>query len=125
MLSRTAASCFWIARYTERAEYTARLINVHYHLLLESANQEDQIGIWRWYLESTGQLNLYEESARSLTTLLVMEFLTLDKENPNALVNLISAARENARGIQDQLSSEVWHHINRVHLAWRDYTPAR
>jgi len=124
MLSRTAASCFWIARYTERAEYTARLINVHYHLLLESANPKDQIGIWRWYLESTGQLSLYEERAKSLATPLVMEFLTLDKENPNALVNLISAARENARGIQDQLSSEVWHHINRVHLAWRDHTPA-
>ncbi|HSB13486.1 MAG TPA: alpha-E domain-containing protein [Bryobacteraceae bacterium] len=124
MLSRTAASCFWIARYTERAEYTARLINVHYHLLLESADLQDQIGIWRWYLESTGQLSLYEERAQPLATPLVMEFLTLDKGNPNALVNLISAARENARGIQDQLSSEVWHHINRVHLAWRDYTPA-
>jgi len=124
MLSRTAASCFWIARYTERAEYTARLINVHYHLLLESANQQNQIEIWRWYLESTGQLGFYEERAQPLETPLVMEFLTLGKGNPNALVNLISAARENARGIQDQLSSEVWHHINRVHLAWREHTPA-
>lgn len=122
MLSRTAASCFWIARYTERAEYTARLINVHYQLLLESANQQDQVEIWRWYLESTGQLSLYEEIGRPLATPRVMEFLTVDRENPNALVNLISAARENARGIQDQLSSEVWHHINRVHLVWRDYT---
>lgn len=124
MLSRTAASCFWIARYTERAEYTARLLNVHYQLLLESANVEDQLTIWRWYLESTGQLSLYEERAQPLATPLVIEFLTVDKANPNALVNLISAARENARGIQDQLSSEVWHHINRVHLAWRDYDSA-
>jgi uncharacterized alpha-E superfamily protein len=46
MLSRTAESCFWIARYTERAEYTARLINVHYQLLLESQNQRDQNAIW-------------------------------------------------------------------------------
>lgn len=122
MLSRTAASCFWIARYTERAEYTARLINVHYQLLLESAHERDQVDIWRWYLESTGQLSLYEEGGRTLATPLVMQFLTLDRDNPNALVNLISAARENARGIQDQLSSEVWHHINRVHLIWRDYT---
>lgn len=122
MLSRTATSCFWIARYTERAEYTARLLNVHYHLLLESANQEDQLAIWRWYLESTGQLSLYEKRGLALSTPSVMEFLTVDRDNPNALVNLISAARENARGIQDQLSSEVWHHINRVHLVWRDYT---
>jgi len=124
MLSRTAESCFWIARYTERAEYTARLINVHYQLLLESQNQRDQNAIWRWYLESTGQLALYEEHGQPLETMVVMQFLTLDHANPNALVNLISAARENARGIQDQLSSEVWHHINRVHLAWKTYTPA-
>lgn len=124
MLSRTAASCFWIARYTERAEYSARLINVHYQLLLESANPQDQVAVWRWYLESTGQLSLYEERALPLDTSKVIQFLTLDKDNPNALVNLISAARENARGIQDQLSSEVWHHINRVHLAWKEHTPA-
>jgi uncharacterized alpha-E superfamily protein/transglutaminase-like putative cysteine protease len=124
MLSRTAESCFWIARYTERAEYTARLINVHYQLLLESQNQRDQNAIWRWYLESTGQLALYEQHGQHLETMAVMQFLTLAHANPNALVNLISAARENARGIQDQLSSEVWHHINRVHLAWKTYTPA-
>lgn len=124
MLSRTAASCFWIARYTERAEYTARLIDVHHQLLLESPNEQDQIVTWRWYLESTGQLGSYEACGRPLETQFVMEFLTLDRENPNALVNLISAARENARSIQDQLSSEVWHHINRVHLFWRDHTPA-
>lgn len=124
MLSRTAASCFWIARYTERAEYTARLINVHSQLLLENANPQDQVAVWRWYLESTGQLSLYEEGAQPLDTPKVIEFLMLDKANPNALVNLIGAARENARGIQDQLSSEVWRHINRVHLAWKDHNPA-
>lgn len=124
MLSRTAESCFWIARYTERAEYTARLIDVHSQLLLESPDEHDQFLIWRWYLESTGQLGRFEERKQPLETPLVMEFLTLDRENPNALVNLISAARENARSIQDQLSSEVWHHINRVHLVWRQYTPA-
>ena len=124
MLSRTAESCFWIARYTERAEYTARLINVHYQLLLESPTLQDQSVIWRWYLESSGQLDSYEERGQPLETMAVMQFLTLDHANPNALVNLISTARENARGIQDQLSSEVWHHINRVHLAWKSYTPA-
>ena len=124
MLSRTAESCFWIARYTERAEYTARLINVHYQLLLESPTLQDQGAIWRWYLESSGQLDMYEERGQPLETLPVLQFLTLDHANPNALVNLISTARENARGIQDQLSSEVWHHINRVYLAWRNYTPA-
>ena len=124
MLSRTAESCFWIARYTERAEYTARLINVHYQLLLESPTLQDEGTFWRWHLETSGQLDLYEEREQPLETIPVMQFLTLDRTNPNAIVNLISTARENARGIQDQLSSEVWRHINRVHLAWRSYTPA-
>jgi len=124
MLSRTAESCFWIARYTERAEYTARLINVHYQLLLESPTLQDQGAIWRWYLESSGQLDLYEERGQPLENIPIIQFLTLDRANPNALVNLISTARENARGIQDQLSSEVWHHINRVYLTWRNHTAA-
>ncbi len=124
MLSRTASTFFWIARYTERAEYTARLTNVHYHLLLESADVQDQVPIWRWYLDSTGQLSLYEETHGQIATRAVVEFLTLDKRNPNALVNLIGAARENARGIQDQLSSETWHHINTFYLAWKDCQPA-
>ncbi|MDH5668918.1 MAG: alpha-E domain-containing protein, partial [Nitrospira sp.] len=124
MLSRTAESYFWIARYTERAEYTARLINVHYQLLLESQTLQDQSAIWRWYLESSGQLDLYEQGGQPLETTPVMQFLTLDRANPNALVNLISTARENARGIQDHLSSQVWRHINHAHLAWKGYTPA-
>lgn len=124
MLSRAAASFFWIARYTERAEYTARLTNVHYHLLLESADPQDHATIWHRYLESTGHLSLYEERHKDIATQEVMDFLILDKSNPDAIVNLISAARENARGIQDQLSSEAWHHINTFHLSWKDCTPA-
>lgn len=124
MLSRTASTFFWIARYTERAEYTARLTNVHYHLLLEHADAQDQVPIWRWYLDSTGQLSLYEETHGPIATRAVLEFLTLEKRNPNALVNLIRAARENARGIQDQLSSETWHHINSFYHTWKDYQPA-
>ena len=124
MLSRTAESYFWIARYTERAEYTARLINVHYQLLLESQTLQDQSAMWRWYLESSGQLDSYERGGQPLETTPVMQFLTLDRANPNALVNLISTARENARGIQDHLSSQVWRHINHAHLAWKGYTPA-
>lgn len=123
MLSRTASTFFWIARYAERAEYTARLTNVHYHLLLENDDAREHVPIWHWYLDSSGQLSLYEETHGQITTRAVLEFLTLDRRNPNAIVNLIGAARENGRGIQDQLSSETWHHINTFYLAWKDYQP--
>ncbi len=116
MLSRTAESFFWMGRYLERVEYTARYTNVHYHLLLEITNWDNQNQPWQEYLEGNGELSLYRELYGSLRTQSVLEFLTVHPQNPNSLFNLIRMARENARGIQDQLSSEVWCHINDFYL---------
>lgn len=116
MLSRTAESFFWIGRFIERAEYTARFVNVHYHLLTEIATREDQANIWTRYLEDTGELEAYTELYGEMLTRPMMEFVTLSRENPNSLTNLIASARNNARGIQDQLSSEVWHFMNDFYL---------
>lgn len=123
MLSRTAEALFWIGRYIERAEYTARYTNVHYHLLLGSDALEDHAATWRRYLDSTRQLGPYEHVHGQVSTHSVVEFLTLDKLNPNSIVRLISAARDNARSIQDQLSSEVWHQINTFYLSLEGCTP--
>jgi uncharacterized alpha-E superfamily protein len=122
MLSRTAESFFWIGRCVERAEYTARFVNVHYHLLTEIATQEDQANIWTRYLEDTGELEAYTEIYGDVLTRSVMEFVTLSRGNPNSLTNLIGAARNNARGIQDQLSSEVWHFMNDFYLSLKGKT---
>lgn len=116
MLSRTAESFFWMGRYLERVEYTARYTNVHYHMLLEIAEWKDQTQPWQEYLESNGEFSLYQEVCGPLNTQSALEFLTLHPQNPNSLFNLIRMARENARGIQDQLSSEVWCHINDFYL---------
>lgn len=124
MLSRTAEAFFWIGRYVERAEYTSRFAKVHYDLLLEIADTVDHAPTWRWYLEGNGELELYDYLFGRFDTKTVLEFLALTPQNPNALRNLISAARSNARSIQDQLSSEVWNHLNEFHLALRDQTAA-
>lgn len=116
MLSRTAESFFWIGRYVERAEYTARFTDVHYHLLTEIASQDDQADTWIEYLDGTGEYQLFTKLYGEVRTSSVLEFLTISQSNPNSLVNLISAARTNARGIQDQLSSEIWHFINDFYL---------
>ncbi|MDX1412462.1 MAG: alpha-E domain-containing protein, partial [Nitrospirales bacterium] len=58
MLSRTAESFFWIGRYVERAEYTARFTDVHYHLLTEIASQDDQADTWIEYLDGTGEYRI-------------------------------------------------------------------
>ena len=122
MLSRTAESFFWIGRYIERAEYTARFVNVHYHLLTEIATREDQANIWTRYLEDTGELEAYQAIYGEVQTRPTMEFVTLCRDNPNSLTNLIASARNNARGIQDQLSSEVWHFMNDFYLSLKGKT---
>ncbi len=122
MLSRTAESFFWIGRYIERAEYTARFVNVHFHLLTEIATREDQADIWTRYLEDTGELEVYQTLYDAVLTKSVMEFVTLNRDNPDSLTNLIAAARNNARGIQDQLSSEVWHFMNDFYFSLKGKT---
>jgi uncharacterized alpha-E superfamily protein/transglutaminase-like putative cysteine protease len=122
MLSRTAEAFFWIGRYIERAEYTSRFAKVHYDLLLEIADTIDHAPIWRWYLEGNGELGLYEALFGRLDSRTVLEFLALAPLNPNSLHNLVHAARSNARSIQDQLSSEVWSHLNEFYLALRGQT---
>ena len=117
MLSRTAESFFWMGRYIERAEYTARFTNVHYYLLTEIASQDDQVDTWKQYLEGTGEYLVFQKLYDQVSTGSVLEFLTIAQHNPNSLVNLVSAARSNARGIQDQLSSEIWHFINDFYLS--------
>lgn len=121
MLSRTAEAFFWIGRYLERAEYTARFTNVNYHLLLEIATFDDQVQTWEEYLEANGELGSFRELGGLTTTQAVLEFLTLCRENPNSLLNLIQHARNNARSIQDQVSSEVWYHLNDFYLGLREY----
>lgn len=124
MLSRTAESFFWMGRYIERAEYTARFTNVHYSHLTEIASQDDQVDTWKQYLEGTGDYLMFQNLYEQVSTGAVLEFLTVSQHNPNSLVNLISAARSNARGIQDQLSSEIWHCINDFYLSLKGKSDA-
>ncbi len=123
MLSRTAEALFWIGRYMERAEYTARYTDVHYHLLLGSDEAQEHTTTWHRYLESIGELGCYQNYHDTFTTPAVVEFLTLNKFNANSIVQLIAAARDNARSIQDQLSSEVWHQINTFYLSLKTCAP--
>ncbi len=123
MLSRSAESLFWIGRYIERAEYTARFTHVHYHLILEIADWSEQASTWKHFLESNGNYTIYTHLYGPLNTPAVLEFLSLNRQNPNSLINLIGMARTNARGVQDQLSSEIWHHLNEFYLSLQGQTP--
>jgi uncharacterized alpha-E superfamily protein len=117
MLSRIAESLYWIGRYVERADDTARILEVHLHHLLEDP----------WVDE--------EAVCRSLLTLMgvpvpdgpigparVLDLLSFDADSPGSVVGALRAARENARGARETVSSEMWECLN---ATWHAVADAR
>ncbi|MBM3270515.1 MAG: alpha-E domain-containing protein [Candidatus Sericytochromatia bacterium] len=115
MLSRVAETFYQVGQNLERAEYTARVADVNYQLMLEDPGTLEEEH-WRPVIENTGEIARYLERRSALTTRSALEFLCLDVSNPTSVVGAVTAAREAARTIQDQISSELWHHVNRFYL---------
>jgi len=118
MLCRVAESLFWMSRYIERAENTVRLVDVTLQTLLESEHARDDISYrhWKPLLASLGDQDLFESQYKDRDSHKVTEFLSFSKENPSSVFSCIAAARENARMIRDQISSEMWETINKMYL---------
>jgi uncharacterized alpha-E superfamily protein len=118
MLSRHAEDLFWAGRYIERAEDTARLLDVTYHGLLESP-LADATATWRELLEVLSLEQGFAERHPAITGADVSAFLVLDGGNPGAITSAVSHARENARNVRERISSELWEAINTFHLELR------
>jgi len=118
MLCRVADSLFWMSRYIERAENTVRLVDVTLQTLLESEFARDDIGYshWKPLLASLGDQDLFESQYSERDSQKVTEFLSFSKANPSSVFSCIASARENARMIRDQISSEMWETINKMYL---------
>jgi uncharacterized alpha-E superfamily protein len=112
VLSRLAESLFWIGRYIERAEDTARLLDVHVHLLLEDVPADPE-ETCRDLLAVMGVP--VPESGVDIRT--VTELLAFDPDTPASVVSSLTAARENARGARDTISGEMFHCLNRTYHA--------
>ncbi|EDY82386.1 conserved domain protein [Verrucomicrobiia bacterium DG1235] len=125
MLCRVADSLFWMARYIERAENTVRLVDVTLQTLLESEHSNDEVHYahWKPILSSLGDLALFETLYSEKSNTEIPEFLIFNRENPSSVISCISAARENARMIRDQISSEMWEVINRTYLWLKKQDP--
>jgi uncharacterized alpha-E superfamily protein len=115
MLSRVAESLYWTGRYVERAELVSRIVHVNFHSLLD-ADPAGREQAWRRLLLVVGADELYREHFDDYTAESVSEFLLWGTENPNAVTSCVSRARENARGVRDQISTEMWEELNRLHL---------
>jgi uncharacterized alpha-E superfamily protein len=115
MLSRVAESLFWGARSIERAENTSRLFDVRFHGLLD-APVTDPEQEWRDLLRAIGRDELFREHFDDYTPRAVTEFLLWHPANPDSVTASVARARENLRGVREQISSEMWEHLNRLHL---------
>jgi uncharacterized alpha-E superfamily protein len=117
MLSRVAGSLYWMSRYLERAENLARLIDVNLLILLDFGKVSDETLKEHWLpiLRSNGDEELFFQLYETADSASVTEFLTFRPENPNSLLTCISHARENARQVRDQISSEMWEVLNEAY----------
>jgi uncharacterized alpha-E superfamily protein len=110
MLSRVADNLYWMSRYLERAEHAARLLDVNLNLMLdESASSADRR--WRRVLAALGNPpNL----AWSGDAYQVAQILTFDPGNRSSITSCITAARENARQVREEISTDQWQRLNHL-----------
>jgi len=114
MLSRVAENIFWMARYIERAENIARLINVNTNLILDLPKSAN-VG-WMPIVVILGSDKLYKEQNDNTDERNVLRFIISDQKNPGSLVTSLAYARENARTIRDIIPRETWERINDLFL---------
>ena len=116
MLSRTADHLFWMARYTERAENTARMldVNIQTQLLPQSIEAAEQS--WRAVLGISELLPAFDEIYGILSRKDVLDFMVCDPMNPSSIVSCLTSARENARAVRGTLTTEVWETQNTTWL---------
>ena len=112
MLSRVANSIYWLSRYVERAENVARFLDVNFNLRLGSV---EPIGEQQWapLVSITGDEKRFRELYGDSTRANVLEFLAIDRRNPNSIVSCVESARENARSIRGVIPVEIWEQLNK------------
>jgi uncharacterized alpha-E superfamily protein len=112
MLSRVADSLYWMSRYLERAEHIARLVNVNLNLTLDRA-PADAARHWGRLLASLPAPPQWDAPTRAQSH----DRLVVDLANREAIAACIGTARENARQVRGEISTEMWKEINRLYLA--------
>jgi uncharacterized alpha-E superfamily protein len=116
MLSRTADHLFWMARYMERAENTARMLDVNWQtsLLPQSADAAEQG--WKGLLGISELADDFAQRYGEVAAHRVMDYMVADANNPSSIRNCLMAARENARAVRGTLTTEVWETQNQTWL---------
>lgn len=121
MLSRTADHLFWMARYMERAENLARLLDVNSRMLLMPQTPQEIEQLWLATLDTIGLLESYGQQQDTIAPDQVAHYLALDRANPGSIFSCLRLARENAHAVRGTLTSELWETINTTWLHLHRY----
>ena len=113
LLSRTAENLYWLARYVERADSTARLIEMGHRMAMLPGSYSRQE--WRSVATASGSLDAFEDP-EAITDAAIIRTLILDSENPSSIRACLERARANGRSVRAALSREMWEALNE---GWR------
>jgi uncharacterized alpha-E superfamily protein len=116
LLSRVADTLYWISRYLERAEHTARVVKVRLDLDLDRRPESDGWNFERLY--ASLQLTAHGEPPKHPTALI--DAVVFDLANRDSVASCVTAARDNARQVREEISSEMWEQINGLFLQLKD-----
>lgn len=110
MLGKTAGGLYWMFRFLERAENTARLIEAGFRIALTRST--DPASEWKSVIVTSAGQSAYEAKYSEYDSAKVTDFLLRDLENPSSVLSVIKAARDNARLVRTALTTEVWSAVN-------------
>lgn len=115
MLGKTANGLFWMYRYMERAENTARLIETGQRIALTRLNQTDEE--WASVLQSADCLYGFRSTHDEISRDLAVDWMLRSKDNPSSILSSVNAARQNARLVRTAITGEVWEAVNSAYMA--------
>lgn len=116
MLSRVADSLYWMSRYMERTDSILRMLKINY---ASSQDSPDDFS-WEPVLRIFGNLDNESAAAINNNSRKILQYIVLDRENPNSVFNMVTIARENARGVQDNITTELWKCLNEFYHVVRE-----
>ena len=125
MLARTADSLFWLARYIERADYTARILEATARLVALPRAYGDTGSEWESALRSTDVIDAFNKMHETIDEASVVRFLVFAPDNPSSIYNCIEYARTNARAVRTALTIEAWESINSAWLELKKFEKSR
>ncbi|HTO45711.1 MAG TPA: alpha-E domain-containing protein [Burkholderiales bacterium] len=125
MLSRTANNLFWMARYVERGENTARILDITYRMSLMPQDRSVAQKEWFAPLNITGTLFPFSGRFSTVGAHDVLRYMVLDPDNPSSIMSCARAARENARAVRGAITSEMWEVLNSTWLELQNFNESR